>query len=249
LKVSIITASFNRASTLVRTISSVKRQSYKNIQHIIVDGASNDNTALLALPMLGPQDIFQTEPDMGIYDAFNKGLSISDGDIVAFLHSDDLYFDDKVISQVVEVFSDTSIDVVYGDVCFFSDNNINKIKRRYRSSRLSKHNLAWGKMPAHPAIFIRKRIYNDIGRFKIDFKIAGDYEFLCRLVQYPNLRTFYLPNVLVKMQLGGISTGGLKNTIILNKEVIRALHINRIYTNVFMILSKYPSKILQFLKT
>ena len=104
-------------------------------------------------------------------------------------------------------------------------------------------------MPAHPAIFIRKRIYNDIGSFKIDFKIAGDYEFLCRLVQHPNLKTFYLSNVLVKMQLGGISTGGLKNTITLNKEVIRALHINRIYTNVFMILSKYPSKILQFFKT
>lgn len=246
MKVSIITATLNRASTLVRAISSVKRQTYDNIQHIVVDGASTDGTTSLVLPMLESKDIFQSEPDVGIYDALNKGLRLADGDIVAFLHSDDLYYDDHVISRVVEIFSDNSVDVVYGDVCFFSKHKINTIRRRYRSDILSELNLAWGKMPAHPAMFIRRRIYDEIGYFKIGFKIAGDYEFLCRLVKYPNLKAFYIPRVLVKMQFGGVSTSGLMNTILLNKEVSQALYSNSIYTNMFMILSKYPSKILQY---
>ena len=103
-------------------------------------------------------------------------------------------------------------------------------------------------MPAHPAIFIRRRIYDEVGHFETNFKIAADYEFLCRVVQYPNLKAVYLDKILVSMQLGGISTGGFKNTIMLNKEVIRAIRQNGIYTNIFMLLSKYPSKILQFLK-
>ena len=105
-------------------------------------------------------------------------------------------------------------------------------------------------MPAHPAIFIRRRVYDKIGYFETNFNIAADYEFLCRVVvQYPNLKAMYLSSVLVRMQLGGISTGGFRNTIMLNKEVIRAIRKNGIYTNMFMLLSKYPSKILQFLRT
>ena len=198
--------------------------------------------------MLGDGDILQSEPDQGIYDALNKGLVLANGEIIAFLHSDDLYFNDNVISEVVQAFLDDSVAVVYGGVCFFSSSNVNKIRRRYRSDKLFKRNLAWGKMPAHPAIFIRRRIYDEVGHFETNFKIAADYEFLCRVVQYPNLKAVYLDKILVSMQLGGISTGGFKNTIMLNKEVIRAIRQNGIYTNIFMLLSKYPSKILQFLK-
>jgi hypothetical protein len=121
--------------------------------------------------------------------------------------------------------------------------------RRYRSDKLSEKNLAWGKMPAHPAMFIRRQIYKEIGFFETHFKIAADYEFLCRLVHYTNLKSVYLSSVLVRMQLGGVSTGGFRNTILLNKEVFRAIRKNGIYTNLFMLLSKYPSKILQFLNT
>ena len=132
---------------------------------------------------------------------------------------------------------------------FFSDRNVMKTKRRYRSDKLSERNLAWGKMPAHPAIFIRRRVYEKIGYFETDFKIAADYEFLCRVVHYADLKAVYLSSVLVRMQLGGISTGGLMNSILLNKEVFRAIRKNGIYTNIFMLLSKYPSKVLQFLRT
>jgi glycosyltransferase involved in cell wall biosynthesis len=249
LKVSVITATYNRDTTVVRTISSIKSQTYTDIQVVVVDGASQDNTILLVSEMLGGEDILQSEPDLGIYDALNKGLALAEGDIVAFLHSDDLYFDNDVISKVVEIFSDDSVDVVYGDVCFFSGSNVMKTIRRYRSDKLSEKNLAWGKMPAHPAMFIRRQIYKEIGFFETNFKIAADYEFLCRLVHYANLKSVYLSSVLVRMQLGGVSTGGFRNTVLLNKEVFRAIRKNGIYTNLFMLLSKYPSKILQFLNT
>lgn len=249
LKVSVITATYNRGATIERSISSVKSQTYTNIQVVVVDGASQDNTMRVVSPMLNDKDVLQSEPDQGIYDALNKGLVLADGDIIAFLHSDDLYFDKDVISKVVEIFSDESIDVVYGDVCFFSGNNVTKTKRRYRSDKLSERNLAWGKMPAHPAMFIKRHIFEEIGHFKTNFNIAADYEFLCRLVRYANLNSCYIPSVLVRMQLGGVSTRGFRSAVMLNKEVLRAIRQNGIYTNVLMLLSKYPSKILQFLKT
>lgn len=249
LKVSVITATYNRDATIARALLSIKNQTYTDIQVVVVDGASQDNTVLLASRILGDEDVLQSEPDQGIYDALNKGLALADGDIIAFLHSDDLYFDDNVISKVVEFFTDDSVDVVYGDACFFSGSHITKTKRRYRSDELSQKNLVWGKMPAHPAMFIRRRIYEEIGYFETNFKIAADYEFMCRLVRYANLKSVYLPSVFVRMQLGGASTVGFRSTILLNKEVLRAIGKNGMYTNIFMLLSKYPSKILQFLKT
>lgn len=248
MKVSVITATYNRESTVVRALSSIKSQTYSDIQTVVIDGASRDSTISLVTPLLGENDILQSEPDLGIYDALNKGLALAEGEVIAFLHSDDLYFDNNVISNVVEIFSDISIDVVYGDTCFFAGSDISKIKRLYRSDKLSERNLAWGKMPAHPAIFIRRRIYEGIGHFKTDFKIAADYEFLCRLVHYANLKSVYVASPLVRMQLGGASTAGFRSAIILNKEVFRALSNNGIYTNIFMLLSKYPSKILQLFR-
>jgi glycosyltransferase involved in cell wall biosynthesis len=248
LQVSVITATYNRGTTIARAISSIKSQTYSNIQVVVIDGASEDNTVLLVSPMLKDTDILKSEPDQGIYDALNKGLAVATGEVVAFLHSDDLYFDENVISKVVEVFADASVDVVYGDACFFSASNITKTLRRYRSDKLSIRNLAWGKMPAHPAIFIRRCIYEELGYFETDFKIAADYEFLCRLVHYANLKSVYLSSVLVLMQLGGASTSGFRSTILLNKEVLRAIRRNGIYTNMLMLLSKYPSKIMQLLK-
>lgn len=248
MKISIITATYNREKTIVRALKSIKNQTYENIQVIVIDGASTDNTITLIKPILDKNDILISEPDDGIYQALNKGLSYSHGDIVAFLHSDDLYSNENVIKNVVECFYNHNVDVVYGDISFFKKGDTKKIKRRYKSDNLSKKNLAWGKMPPHPAIFIKRHIYEEVGNFETNFKIAADYDFLCRLINYPELKSFYLEKNLVHMQLGGISTNGFMNTILLNKEVYRAIINNNIYTNIFMLLSKYPSKILQFIK-
>ena len=249
MKVSIITATYNREATIVRALTSIKNQSYSNIESIVVDGFSQDKTLALLAPILTSKDTLISEPDNGIYDALNKGLALATGDIIGFLHSDDLYSDKDVISNIVEIFSENIVDVVYGDVAFFASDNSKKIKRKYKSDALTEKNLAWGKMPAHPSIFIRKEIYEKIGYFETDFQIAADYEFLCRLIKFEEIRSIYLPRQIVNMQLGGVSTKGIKNTFLLNKEVFRAIRKNKIYTNIFMILSKYPSKIMQFFKT
>ena len=247
MKVSIITATYNREKTIQRAISSIKNQDYKNIQTIVIDGKSSDNTISIVKPLLTDGDILHSEADSGIYEALNKGLRFADGDIIGFLHSDDIFFNKNVISTVVKSFDENSVNVVFGDVCFFKHNNIDKIVRRYRSKELSTKRLAWGKMPAHPAIFIKRHIYNDIGIFNSNYKIAGDYEFLCRLAKYPKLKSTYLKKVFVKMQMGGASTSGLKSTILLNQETIRALKSNNMYTNYFMLLSKYLSKGIEFI--
>ena len=243
MKFSLITATYNREHTIIRALTSIRNQTYKNVQLVVVDGGSTDNTIDLISGLMSSNDYLHSGPDNGIYDALNKGLELASGDILAFLHSDDLYFDENVLSHVADVFLDDDIDIVYGDVCFFTEMNENHIYRRYKSDLLSFKNLSWGKMPAHPAIFIRRRVYEKIGYFETDFKIAADYEFLCRVVHYADLKSVYLSSVLVRMQLGGISTGGFRNSILLNKEVFRAIRKNGIYTNMFMLLSKYPSKI------
>lgn len=248
LKVSIITATYNRENTVVRAIRSIKSQTYKNIQLIVIDGKSKDKTISKIRPFLDDGDLLISEPDQGLYHALNKGLDVASGDIIGFMHSDDLYFDNNVISDVIRAFYDDSIDLVYGNACFFSSKDITKIKRRYKSDKLSKKNLAWGKMPAHPAMFMKRAIYQEIGYFETNYKIAGDYEFLCRLVNNLNIKSVHLHRSLVRMQSGGISTSGLRNTILLNQEVYRAINKNGIYTNLFMLLSRYPSKFLQYLK-
>ena len=149
MKISIITAAYNRNKTIKRAILSVKEQIYKNIELIIVDGGSNDGTVDVIKSLLDENDIFISESDTGIYDALNKGVTLASGEVIAFLHSDDIYFNNQVLLDVVEVFADKSIDIVYGDVSFFHSKNTSKIIRKYKSDDLSRINLAWGKMPAH----------------------------------------------------------------------------------------------------
>jgi glycosyltransferase involved in cell wall biosynthesis len=248
MKISIITAVYNRNKTIKNAIMSIKEQTYKNIELIIIDGGSTDGTIRTIQEIIDIKDIFITEPDNGIYDALNKGLKIATGDVIAFLHSDDIYSNSFVLSSVIESFQDQKTDIVYGDISFFYPGNPSKIIRKYKSNKLSRKNLAWGKMPAHPSMFIKRNLYNEVGFFKISYDIAADYEFLCRAVNYKALITIYVPKIFVKMQLGGKSTLGIKNTILLNKEVLRAIRENGIYTNIFMLFSKYPSKILQYLR-
>jgi glycosyltransferase involved in cell wall biosynthesis len=244
MRISIITVTFNSAVTLLDTFYSIKEQTYDNTEYIVIDGGSTDSTLDLIKANLGLVSTFISQPDFGIYDAMNKGLALATGDIVGFLHSDDLYADSSILSKVIEVFKQQNLDALYGDVVYFHGNDPSAIVRRYRSNHFSPGKIAWGWMPAHPSLFLKKRIYEKYGNFKIDYKIAGDYEFVARIFRENSLRYCYLPEVLVKMRMGGISTGGFLNSIILNKEVLRACNENNIPTNIFKILSKYPLKII-----
>jgi glycosyltransferase involved in cell wall biosynthesis len=186
-------------------------------------------------------------PDRGIYDALNKGIAAASGDIVGFLHSDDVYARDDVINTVILKMQEERLDALYGDVAFVPREDIDRIVRVYSSRRFRPSRIGWGWMPAHPALFLRRNVYRHYGGFKTDYRIAADFEFVARIFSGNKLAYAYLPRVLVKMRLGGASTGGWQSTITLNREVLRACRENGISTNLFKILSKYPLKAVEFL--
>lgn len=245
MKCSIITAVFNRQETIERAIKSVQDQTFQNIEHLIIDGCSTDLTIDIIRRVARDQDIFISEKDIGIYDALNKGIKLSTGDVIAFLHSDDVYSNNMIVERVMTTMESGGLDIVYGDASFFRSFNYYDDVRVYKSGVFSQSRLSWGWMPAHPALFIKKSIYDKFGFFKTDYKIAADFEYLCRLASDPSIHQKYIPEVFVRMQMGGVSTSGLKNTVTLNREVLRACIENGIASNLFKILSKYPLKILE----
>jgi glycosyltransferase involved in cell wall biosynthesis len=246
VKISVVTVTRNSAASLPAALRSVALQSFSDVEHIVIDGASTDNTSEVMSLDGGHVNRFISEPDLGIYDAMNKGLGLVTGDVVGFLNADDRYADPQVLEHVVEMMEAENLDIVFGDVAFFRGDDTGVIIRRYRSDRFQPSLLSWGWMPAHPAFFMRREIYERIGGFKTDYKIAGDFEMMIRIFQNHNLKFKHIPAVLVLMRIGGVSNAGWKNMCTLNTEVLRACRQNNISTNIFKILSKYPLKLLEY---
>jgi glycosyltransferase involved in cell wall biosynthesis len=247
MKVSIITACYNSARTIDAAIESVTSQTHRDIEHIVVDGGSTDGTLELISERRGAIAELITGPDRGIYDALNKGVAAASGEMIGFLHSDDVYAASDVIQTVVEETSAHGLDALYGDVAFVKADNLDQVVRVYSSRRFRPARIGWGWMPAHPALFVSRKLFHRFGLFKTDYAIAGDFEFVARIFARPSFQHRYVPRVLVKMRMGGVSTKGWRNTLTLNREVLRACRENGISSNYLKILSKYPAKALEFL--
>lgn len=247
MRVSIITVAYNAQDTIAATLDSVAAQKYPDIEHIVVDGASTDDTLEVVRRLGRHVDLVISEPDHGIYDAMNKGIRAATGDVIGILNADDQYANDQVLAKVASVMSRESLDALYGDVSFFRPNNPEKTIRRYRSRWFSPSRIVWGWMPAHPSLFLHRRVFEQYGVYRTDFRIAGDYEFVARIFKNGTLRYRYLPEVLVRMRSGGMSTAGWRSTLLLNREVLRACRENGIRTNYAMLLSRYPLKIFEYL--
>ncbi len=246
MRVSVITACYNCAATVGEAIESVAEQTHGDIEQIVVDGGSTDGTLDVLARHRASVAKLIPGPDKGIYDALNKGIAAATGEIVGILHSDDVYARDDVISTVASRMQSESLDALYGDVAFVPADDTGRIVRVYSSRRFHPSRIAWGWMPAHPALFLRRAVYRQYGGFKTDYRIAADFEFVARIFSTGTLHYAYLPQVLVKMRLGGVSTRGWRSTLMLNREVMRACRENGIATNYFKILSKYPAKALEF---
>ena len=248
MKISVITVCYNSAETIERTLKSVRNQSYKNIEHIIVDGASVDET-LEVIKSEGSSIVkFLSERDGGIYDAMNKGIRLATGEVVVFLNADDFYKDFNVLARVAAVMQAEELDAVYGDVEFFRPGQQDSVVRRYNSGRFAANRLGWGWMPAHPALFVRRVLFERYGMFCTDYRIAGDFEFIARVFKHTELRHRHLPESLVCMQMGGISTSGWRANLMINCEMMRACRANAIPTNWFKLLIRYPFKALEFFR-
>lgn len=243
--ISVITVCRNSAETLDRALRSVDAQDWSRVEHTIIDGASTDGSLEIIERYRAKIAHFVSEPDMGIYDAMNKGIERARGEIICFLNADDYYASNKVLSSVALKMSEKNLDALMGDVVFFNKGNPQRTVRHYRSDRFTPNRLAWGIMPAHPALFLRKHIVERVGRFKTDYRIAGDFEFIARTFFARELRYAYVPEVMVRMQTGGASAASLRSRVLLNQEVLRACRENGIKTNIFKILSKYPMKLME----
>jgi glycosyltransferase involved in cell wall biosynthesis len=246
MKVTVITACLNRRDTIADALRSVRVQRGADIEHIVVDGGSTDGTLEMLEQHRASLAKLVPGPDKGIYDALNKGVAAATGDVIGFLHSDDVFARDDVIATVAARMQADQLDALYGDVAFVRADNLERIVRVYSSRWFRPSRIGWGWMPAHPALFVRRAVYRARGAFKTDYRIAADFEFVARIFSSGQLRYDYLPQVLVKMRLGGVSTRGWRSTLTLNREVMRACRENGIATNYFKILSKYPAKALEF---
>ncbi|MBC2844497.1 glycosyltransferase family 2 protein [Winogradskyella flava] len=248
MKVSIITATYNSEDTIETCMHSVIMQTHENIEYIIIDGKSTDRT-LSKINLLAKNRanirVF-SEQDTGIYDALNKGITKSTGDIVGFVHSDDFLADSNVIEKIVEVFKSQNVDGVYGNLHYVALNDTNKVIRNWVSKTFKTKLLKQGWMPAHPTLYLKKELYNLSGRFDLSYKIAADYDFILRIFKQNELKFFYLPTVIVKMRVGGASNRSLKNIIQKTKEDYRAIKKNQT-GNWITIIVKNFSKIKQFL--
>lgn len=247
MKVSIITATYNSAETIKDTLISVNKQTYKDIEHIIIDGGSRDNTLEIVEKYGERVSIIVSEPDKGIYDAMNKGIRSATGDVVGILNSDDFFASDDVIETVANTFiNNPDFDSIYGNIHFVSPDNLNKITRKYSSKIFRPALFRFGFMPAHPSFYVRRKFFEQYDLYKLDYKIAADYELLIRYLYIHKISHRYINKDFVTMRTGGVSTENTESRKILNKEIIRACKENGIYTNSFLVYMKYLYKIFEF---
>lgn len=247
MKVSIITATYNSSKTILDTLYSVQSQSYKNIEHIIVDGKSEDDT--LNIINLNSRSVAKiiSEPDLGIYDALNKGINNATGDIIGFLHSDDVFSYPDAIADLVNAIENNNSDAVYADIVYVSKDKEYNVIRYWKSGEFKRNRIKYGWMPPHPTFFMKRELYIQHGLFDLNFKISADYDSILRYIWVNNVVLSYLPKVVTRMRIGGESNKTVRNIINKTKEDILVLKKNNIPW-VKAIFFKNISKISQFIK-
>lgn len=245
-KVSIVTVSYNSQSSIESTIQSVVAQQYSKIEYIIVDGGSKDNTLKIVDKYKSSIAKVVSEKDQGIYDALNKGVRMATGDIIAFLHSDDVYADDQVIGDMVALFEVEKLEATYADLVYVDRDNINKVIRNWKSGEYKEGLFLKGWMPPHPTFFVKKEVYNRYGLFNLELRSAADYELMLRFIHKHQIKLGYLPRVIVKMRVGGMSNASIKNRIRANREDRKAWKINNLQPKPYTLVLKPLSKVLQY---
>lgn len=253
MKISIITITYNSAKTLPRALESVRSQTYGDIEHIIIDGASTDGTVeIIKNYSKGPSDKvpstkevrWVSEPDGGIYDALNKGIRMATGDVIGFLHSDDVLYSPDSIGQIAAAFESTKADVVYGDLQYC---NGDKVTRRWRSNAFKPSSLKFGWMPPHPTLYVRREVYEQVGEYDSWFRISADYDMILRIFT-AGYKTHYIPQVLVSMETGGASNRDAKARLSKTQEDYFVLKKNHVGAGLLTVACKQLRKVRQFLR-
>jgi hypothetical protein len=233
MKISVVTASFNSIACIRECLRSVSYQNYSNREHIIIDGGSTDGTRELLVERRTDFDALVCEPDSGIYDALNKGIRRATGDVVGFLHSDDVFAHARVLETIATAFATApEIQAVYGDLVYVSASDRSRVVRTWHSGRFTPKRLAWGWMPPHPTFYVRREWYARIGGFDVDYRISADYLSILQLFSQADFRVAYIPEVLVKMTLGGASNRSALAVVRKSREdwdALRRTNVGRLW--------------------
>jgi glycosyltransferase involved in cell wall biosynthesis len=245
LKVSVITAVLNDLDAVKRTIDSVLGQTYPMLEYIVVDGASTDGTREYLESRRHEFAAFRSEPDRGAYDAFNTGLTLVTGDVIGYLNAGDVFADPDVLSRILAPFLNPEIGAVFGDVAMIRDIDATLVVRRYSSSTFRPNRVKFGFMPAHPTLYMRRTVYEESGEYDPSFKIAGDYELVIRTFVKRRTNYRYIPEILVRMPVGGLSTRGWRSKWVITSEMRRACAKNGIRTNLLLLSLRFPVKLIQ----
>ena len=247
MKISVVTAVYNRAGTLGHAIESLQAQTHADIEHVIQDGGSTDGTLELVQREAGSSASLVSEPDSGIYDAINRGIKRASGEIIGLLHSDDFLAHEQVLEKVASAFVDPSIDGVYGDLQYVSADNHQRIVRHWKSGPYTPAKLRSGWMPPHPTLYLRREVFDRLGYYDTSMQIAADYDAILRYLMKGKIELAYIPEVLVKMRVGGESNRSLCRILRKSREdylAIRRNGVGGVGTLVWKNLSKLP----QFLR-
>jgi len=246
-KISLITVTFESAATLSGTIESVRRQNCSDVEYIVIDGGSTDGTKNILENNSDIVDKWISEPDEGIYDAMNKGISLASGDIIGFLHADDVFATTSVLKTIKEKFIDSGIHILYGDLEYVHSDYPQKVIRYWRSGSFRRQQLRRGWMPPHPTVYVSRMFIQKVGYYNVNYRISADYEWLLRAFSSPSVKVEYLPEVMVRMRLGGVSNRSLKNLVAKSGEDLKALRENQVGGMRTLVL-KNASKISQFIR-
>lgn len=249
VKVTIVTATYNSSEHIADCIKSVNSQTYKDIEHIVIDGASNDNTLDIINSIPNRVKKIVSEKDKGIYDAMNKGIKLASGDIIGILNSDDFFADDEVISRIVNEFKqDTEIDGVYTNLYYVKPDMPQTIIRHWVSNPFEKKNFFKGWHPPHPTLYLKKDVYEMYGLFNLRFSLAADFELMLRLFERYDINTKYLDITTIRMRLGGATSKNMKNIRKQNAECIEAFKINGFKPPILYPVYRLLPKLTQFFK-
>ena len=249
MTISIITATFNSAATVRDTIESVLRQTYKDIEYIIKDGGSKDDTLAICReyePHFDGRMKIISCPDTGIYDAMNQGIEAATGDVVGILNSDDFYTSEDVLAIINTALEHDDCDAVYGDIHYVKSDHLERCVRYYSSRNFTRERMMQGYIPAHPSFYCRREVYQKYGLFDTSFRVAADFEQLLRLIYIEKIRIKYIEKDFVTMRMGGASTSGIKSHVRIMKDHLRAFKKNKIKNNVFRLSLRYFSKLTEF---
>jgi glycosyltransferase involved in cell wall biosynthesis len=245
MRISVITAVYNRSRTVAQALTSVLTQNYKNVETIVIDGASTDSTLIEIEPFKGSLSMFVSERDEGVYDALNKGIQLATGDVIGFLHADDLLENESTLARVAEAFDDKRVEAIYGDLLYVRYNDVDHVVRYWRAGEFSPRQLRRGWMPPHPTFYVRRSVYERLGSFDTRYKIAADYDSILRFLGRGGVAVRYIPEVLVRMRLGGISNQSLGAILQKTTEDLNILRRNNM-GGVGALVLKNARKVSQF---